>query len=177
MEHAGEAASFFGGGDFGDEEGGGDGGNADADAPDKAGEDKRMDVCCEGGPEGGGEVEDSDGEERFFSAEAVGGPGADQGAENRSHEGGRDCPSVHEGAEVPQFLDGLFGAGDDDGIEAEEESGEGGGDGPEEEAGLHRASRRAGDLSGWPEGGGETIYICEIWLNICLDNIIKCNDR
>ncbi len=51
--------------------------------------------------------------------------------ERRGH---RDA--VHAGAQSPERLDRLLRAGDDDGVEAKQESGEGGSDGPEQDAGT-----------------------------------------
>jgi hypothetical protein len=53
--------------------------------------------------------------------------------------------------EIPQCLDALLGAGDDDGVEAEQESGKGGGERPVEElaGGLHRLASDRSILAPW----------------------------
>ncbi len=91
----------------------------------------------EGAAEGRDDVEDADPEQRRLAPEAIGRPAAEERAEHRAVERRAHREAVHPGAEAPERLDRLLRAGDDDRVEAEQESGERGGDGPEERAPLH----------------------------------------
>ena len=137
LEHAGEPAAVRRRRDLGDVERRRDGRDADPEAADEPRGDERAYAAGEGAAERGDHVEDADPEEGRPAPEAVGGPAADEGADDgavkrRSH---RDA--VHLRAEAPERLDRLLRAGDHDGVEAEQEAREGRGDGPEERAPLH----------------------------------------
>ena len=83
-------------------------------------------------------VKHADPEQRGFASEAVGGPAADQRADDRAVEGGGHGNAVQSGTQSPKRLDCFFRAGDDDRVKAEEESRERGGERPEEDASIHR---------------------------------------
>ena len=76
----------------------------------------------------------ADRDEGGAATESVGGPRADEGARHRAIERGAHGDPVHSGAQSPQALDRLLGAGNDDGVEAEQEARERGGQRPVEQA-------------------------------------------
>ena len=74
-----------------------------------------------------------------FSPGAVSRPSTDQRTQHRPPESHAHRPAVDARAESPEFLDGLLRAGNDNGVKAEEKTGQGGGQGPEDKSCLHNA--------------------------------------
>jgi hypothetical protein len=80
------------------------------------------------------QVKDADPQQGRPAAEAVGGPAARQRSDHRTIQRGGHRDAMQPGAEPPEFLDGLFGSGNDNRVEAKEKSGEGRNKGEEEDA-------------------------------------------
>ena len=84
------------------------------------------------------DVEHAHAQQRGFAPEAVGRPAAQQRAEHRAVQRRGHRHAVQARAEIPERLDFLLRAGNDHGVEAEEEPGQRRGDGPKEDACFHR---------------------------------------
>lgn len=124
-----EPSAPLGGCDLGDVHRCRDRTDADAEAADESCGDEEGDVRGERAADRRGEEQDADGEQGGPAAEAIGGPGTEQRAQHRAVQSGTHCDAMHAGAQIPQALNRLLGARDHDGIEAEQEAGERGGEG------------------------------------------------
>jgi hypothetical protein len=74
---------------------------------------------------------------RFLAPEFIRGPAAEQRAEHRAVKRRPHRQPVHPRAEVPERLDFLFGARNDDGVETKQKAGERRGDGPKDNTRFH----------------------------------------
>src|SRR5207237_10500199 len=72
-----------------------------------------------------------------FASEPVGGESARQGADDSAVEGCGERDTMHPSAEVPERLDPLLGARNDDGVESEKETSQGRSDRPIENPPTH----------------------------------------
>ena len=140
--------------------------DADAQPADEAGDHERIDVGRQPRPHRRDEVQDANPNERPAATEAIRRPATEQRPQHRPPQRGAHGDAVHPRVEFPELLNRLLGAGDDDGIEAEEEAGEGGGERPEEEAWGHgrfmsrRGCRRANfsETHGYASARSVTIH-------------------
>src|SRR6185503_2286232 len=73
---------------------------------------------------------DSDNEQRLFTADGVGRDTPEESPDDGANERDRHSKAMLQGTEVPVFLDGLFGARYNYGVEAEKESAKGYNNGP-----------------------------------------------
>ena len=137
LEEADEASAFGGGRDFRDVHGADDGGAADGESADKAEPDEGVPVPGERAPQGGDDIEDGEGLQALAAAVAIAGRGGEHGAEDGAEQRAGDGEAEQHGREVVDLGKGAGGAGDDDGVEAEEESAEGGDDGAFQEISIH----------------------------------------
>jgi len=136
LKHGGESPALRGRRDLRDVERRRHGAHPYADATDEPRHDEGAHVRCQGRPDGRREEQDADRDEGGAATESVGGPRADEGARHGPIERGAHGDPVHAGAQSPQALDRLLGAGDDHGVEAEQEAREGGDEGPEEQTAV-----------------------------------------
>ena len=136
LEESHQAAAPFGGSDFGDVHGAKDGRAADAEAADEAESDERRPVPGPGAAEGGYQVKHRHNAEAVAAADAVSGDAGEQGSQNGSPEGCGHRVSEEGGGKAVGLGEGGRGAGDDGGIEAEEQASEGSDDRALGEAGV-----------------------------------------
>ena len=112
--------------------------DADAQAADDARDDERGNIRRETPSRRADKVQHADPQQRRLASKAVRRPAAEQRAEHRAVERRGHRDPVQSGAQSPKRLDRFFRAGDDDGVEAEQKSGERGGERPEKNTNVHR---------------------------------------
>ncbi len=138
LEHAGKAAAMLGRRDLRDVHGSDHGRDADAQPADHARHDEHGDVGCQARAHRADEIKNADPEQSGLAPEAVGGPAPEQGTDHGAVKRRGHGNAVQSGTEPPKSLNGFFGAGNDDGVEAEEKSGKRRGERPEEDATIHK---------------------------------------
>ncbi len=109
---------------YGEEDGAEHGGSADADAADEAGDHESVPVPGEGAADGGEGVQDGHDAKGFAAANLLAEDAGGQGAEDGSGETDGDGEAEGPGGEVEDAGELLGGAGDDGGVEAEEQAAE-----------------------------------------------------
>src|SRR5690349_9964639 len=120
--------------DFGDIHRSYDGRDADAQASDDARNNEHDNAGRQRRADCAHKIENADPEQRGFASETVRRPATEQGTDDGSIERRGHRDAVQFGAETPKRLNSFFGAGDDDGVESKEKSGERGSKRPEEDA-------------------------------------------
>ena len=100
--------------------------------------DEKRNICRQARSDCADKVKDADPQQRGFASESVSGPAADERTDDGAVEGGSHGNPVEAGTQPPKRLNCFFRAGDDDRVKAEKESGERGGQRPEEDASIHR---------------------------------------
>jgi len=89
-------------------------GNANPQSADKPGDDERINIRGEAGPDGRYQVKHADPKQRGPASPAVSGPAAEQRSKHRAVKRRRHRHPVQAGTQSPERLDGFIGAGDDD---------------------------------------------------------------